>query len=80
MSASASLSGGGMSNEAKVIREAHPPYRWIVIRPDGERAYFEFEDAAWKYVIRGDHLRPMKKDIKTYVEGVEIPKPKKGDT
>ena len=42
----------------------------------GRGAYFKSEDAAWKYVIRGDHLRPMKKDIKTYVEGVEIPKPK----
>jgi hypothetical protein len=56
-----------VSDETKVIRDAHPPHKWIAIRPDGERVYFDTEDAAWKYVIRGDDRRPPpKKDIKTY--------------
>jgi hypothetical protein len=55
-----------VSNDPPVIRDAHPPHHWIVIRPDGDRVTFEYEKAAYDYVIRGDHLRPMKKDIKTY--------------
>ena len=62
-----------IDDEARVVRDAHPPYHWIVIRPDGDRAGgFRSEDAAWQYVIRGDHLRPKKKDIKTYAEGDEL--------
>jgi hypothetical protein len=64
--------GVGMSDEPKVMRDTGQIH-WLVIRPDKERVCgFRSEAAAWRYIDRGDHLRPINKDIKTYVEGDEL--------
>jgi hypothetical protein len=64
-----------MSGEPRVVLDADSNY-WMVIRPDGERVgRFRSEAEASRYIDRGDHLQPIKKDIKIYVEGVEIPTP-----
>jgi hypothetical protein len=61
--------------EPRVVRDADQIH-WLIVRHDGERiGGFKSEAEAWRYVERGHDLRPIKKDIKTYVEGVEIPTP-----
>jgi hypothetical protein len=61
-----------MSDEPRIVRDADPRY-WMVIRIDGERVGgFTSEAAAQNYIDRGHHLQPIKKDIKTFIEGGEL--------
>jgi hypothetical protein len=54
-----------MSNEPRIFRDTDEVHWWVV-RKDGERVRFNSEAAAQSYIDHGEHLQPVKKDIKTY--------------
>jgi hypothetical protein len=63
-----------MGDEFRIFPDPDQIHYWVE-RKDRERVGFASEAAAQNYIDRGGHLQPIKKDIKTYVEGVEIPTP-----